>query len=98
MSYSRHSHSDWYIWWDATYSDLEGGRADQGLVCWGPASRGGINEDVQMYPQVKSMLALGDFSAVVGYEDKYKDHLRDCFERFVVDVEEEYSETLEGSH
>lgn len=80
--------SDWYIYWHANGYDKGVGRHDQLLSIWHKTM--GDHLDTFSYTEVMDMYDRDDWSAIHCTELTQKEVMKECVERWLKEVEDEY--------
>ena len=85
MSYSRWAENcDWYIFWHTSDAKTK----DEELLSVWHCGRDELPN--YSYLDIKEYLRSENFTSIPGYEEKDRSFLKDCFEKFVGEVDGDY--------
>lgn len=92
MAYSRWGRdSDWYIFWETTKADMDAAAAgrrkpktEERLAVWRVKNK---ETPSFTYAEVREMLASGDFSRILGFDEGSRKILHACMAAFIEDAD-----------
>jgi hypothetical protein len=90
MAYTRYdSNSVWYIFRDGKNGQKANNISEEMLAVWHIDHRS--KGQSFAYKQILSMLQSNEYSAIPGYEDKYRQIIEESLKEFIKDVDKEYN-------